>query len=117
MPFNFSFSSSATFVSTSSVNGQAQGWAYRREAYSTNDGSGVRTTKQKLGEAPVTQMRMYDAQGRPLLTEGNGSASGSGSGSGSRRPRQSKRGPSRRIISIEDVTEEEDKKAKEPSRQ
>lgn len=115
MPFNFSFSSSATFVSTSSVNGQAQGWAYRREAYSTNDGSGVRTTKQKLGEAPVTQMRMYDAQGRPLLTEGNGSASGSGSGSS--RPRQSKRAPSRRIISIEDVTEEEDKKAKEASKQ
>lgn len=114
MPFNFSFSSSATFVSTSSVNGQPQGWAYRREAYSTNDGSGVRTTKQKLGEAPVTQMRMYDAQGRPLLTEGNGSGSGSGSSS---RPRQSKRGPSRRIISIEDVTEEEDKKAKESSMQ
>lgn len=112
MPFNFSFSSSATFVSTSSVNGQPQGWAYRREAYSTNDGSGVRTTKQKLGEAPVTQMRMYDAQGRPLLTEGNDSGSGSSS-----RPRQSKRGPSRKIISIEDVTEEEDKKAKDSSRQ
>lgn len=113
MPFNFSFSSSATFVSTSSVNGQAQGWAYRRESYSNNDGSGVRTTKQKLGEAPVTYMKMYDAQGKPLLTEGNGS----GSGSGSSRPRQSKRGPSRRIISIEDVTEEEDKKARDSSRQ
>lgn len=110
MPFNFSFSSSATFVTTSSVNGQSQGWAYRREAYSTNDGSGVRTTKQKLGEAPITQMRMYDAQGRSLLTEGNDSGSSS-------RPRQSKRGPSRRIISIEDVTEEEDKKAEESSRQ
>lgn len=108
MPLNFSFSSSATFVSTSSVDGQTTGWAYRREAYSTNDGSGVRTTKQNLGEAPVTQMRMYDAQGRPLLTEGSGSG-----GSGSSR-RQSKRGPSRRIISIEDVTEEEDKKAQEP---
>lgn len=109
MPFNFSFSSSATFVSTSSTNGQAKGWAYRREAYSTNDGSGVRTTRQNLGEAPVTQVKMYDAQGRPLLIEG------SGSGSSSRR--QSKRGPSRRIISIEDVTEEEDKKAQEYSQQ
>ncbi|KAJ4424428.1 hypothetical protein N0V82_000950 [Gnomoniopsis sp. IMI 355080] len=109
MPFNFSFSSSATFVSTSSVNGgQPQGWAYRREAYSTNDGSGVRTTKQKLGEAPITQMRMYDAQGRPLLTQGNDS------GDASRH--QSKRGPSTRIISIEDVTEEEEKKAQDSGR-
>ncbi|KAJ4393624.1 hypothetical protein N0V93_002837 [Gnomoniopsis smithogilvyi] len=107
MPFNFSFSSSATFVSTSSINGQPQGWAYRREAYSTNDGSGVRTTKQKLGEAPITQMRMYDAQGRPLLTEGNGS--------GHTGRRESKRGPSRRIISIEDVTDEEEKKVQEAS--
>lgn len=96
-------------MSTSSVNGQPQGWAYRREAYSTNDGSGVRTTKQKLGEAPITQMKMYDAQGRPLLTEANSSDDTS--------RRQSKGGPSRRIISIEDVTEEEDKKAQEPVRQ
>lgn len=107
MPFNFSFTTSATVVSTSSVNGQTQGWAYRRDAYSTNDGSGVRTTRQNLGEAPFTQTRVYDAQGRPLLTEGSGS-----------QRRSSKRGgqPSRRIISIEDVTEEEDKKAQGSSR-
>lgn len=106
MPFSFSFSSSATVVATTSVNGEAKGWAYRREAYANNDSSGVRTTRQQLGEAPVTQMRMYDAQGRPLLTDGSG-------GSGQRpRPRpRSTRGPTRRIISIEDVTEEEEKKA------
>ncbi|CAN8098254.1 unnamed protein product [Discula destructiva] len=111
MPFNFSFSSSATFVSTSSTSGQTQGWAYRRDAYSTDDGSGVRTTRQNLGEAPVTQTRMFDAHGRPLLVEG------SSSGGASRSRHQSKPGPSMKIISIEDVTEEEDKKAREASRQ
>ncbi|KAK4242312.1 hypothetical protein C8A03DRAFT_40429 [Achaetomium macrosporum] len=74
MPFNFSFSSSASavVVGSASANGHGatKGWAYKHEAYSNNDGSGVRTTKQKLGEPPVTQTRMYDAQGRPLLTDG-----------------------------------------------
>ncbi|KAK3294267.1 uncharacterized protein B0H64DRAFT_475754 [Chaetomium fimeti] len=74
MPFNFSFSSSVSAVSvgSGSTNGQngARGWAYKRESYSNNNGSGVRTTKQKLGEAPQTQTRIYDAQGRPLYLEG-----------------------------------------------
>lgn len=72
MPFSFSFSSSAAFVGSGSVNGRSvtKGWAYKREEYSDSNGYGVRTTKQKLGEAPVTQTRIYDAQGRPLLVEG-----------------------------------------------
>jgi hypothetical protein len=73
MPFNFSFSSSASAVAvgSGSANGHggAKGWAYKHEVYSNNNGSGVRTTKQKLGEAPVTQTKIYDAQGRPLLIE------------------------------------------------
>jgi len=73
MPFSFSFSSSAAIVGSGSVNGHntTKGWAYKHEAYSNNNGSGVRTTKQRLGEAPVTQTRMYDAQGRPLLIQGS----------------------------------------------
>lgn len=72
MPFNFSLSTSISFVSTSSVNGETNGWAYRRESYNNNHGSGVRTARQRLGEAPVTQTRMYDAQGRPLLPDARG---------------------------------------------
>ena len=74
MPFNFSFSSSVSAVSVGSASanghGGAKGWAYKRESYSNNHGSGVRTTKQKLGEAPVTQTKGYDAQGRPLYLDG-----------------------------------------------
>jgi hypothetical protein len=93
MPFGFSFSSStsAAVVTAGSVNGQsaAKGWAYKREAYSNSNGSGVRTTKQKLGEAPVTQTRMYDAHGRPLFIEGTD------------RPRE----PDDSVMSVVDVTE------------
>lgn len=94
MPFSFSSSSSAAFVGSASVNGRTvtKGWAYKREAYSDNHGSGVRTTKQKLGDAPVSQTRIYDAQGRPLLTERSGGAS---------------RTPDTAIMRIEDVTEEQ----------
>lgn len=107
MPFNFSFSSSATFVSTSSVNGRTSGQAYQRQSYSTPQGSGVRTIQQKLGEAPVTYTRLYDAQGRELIGAGAG-----GSGNGYRQDHGSQTyAPSRRIISIEDVTEEEAEKA------
>ncbi|KAK0623873.1 hypothetical protein B0T14DRAFT_517168 [Immersiella caudata] len=74
MPFKFSFSSStsATVAGSASVNGHeaAKGWAYKHEAYSNEYGSGSRTTKQKLGHAPVTETRMYDAQGKPILIEG-----------------------------------------------
>lgn len=108
MPFNFSFSSSATFVSTSSFNGRTSGQAYQRQSYSTPQGSGVRTTQQKLGEAPVTYTRLFDAQGRELIGDGS-------SGGGDNGYRQNQGGqaytPSRRIISIEDVTEEEAGKA------
>lgn len=99
MPFKFSFSTSATVVGSTSVNGHdaTKGYAYRREAYSNEHGSGVRTMKQKLGEAPVTQTKMYDAEGRPLLIERSG-------GDG-----RSTTGPNTRVLSIEDVTEEEDK--------
>ncbi|KAK5653075.1 hypothetical protein OQA88_9362 [Cercophora sp. LCS_1] len=77
MPFSFSFSSSfsAVAVSTStSSNGNGvtqKGWAYKHESYSNNHGSGVRTTKQKLGEAPVTETKVFDAQGRPLIPHRN----------------------------------------------
>lgn len=132
MPFTFSFSSSATFVASTSVNGNSNGWAYRHESYSNNNGSGVRTTQQRLGEAPVMQTMMYDAHGRPLLTQGsaNGYAGGYANGRGNgytnangygnghvqmngnqRHAPTNQRVPSRRIISIEDVTEEEDQKA------
>ncbi|KAK0648148.1 hypothetical protein B0T16DRAFT_407789 [Cercophora newfieldiana] len=74
MPFKFSFSSttSAAVAGSASVNGHetAKGWAYKHEAYSNQHGSGSRTTKQKLGQAPVTETKMYDAQGRPILLEG-----------------------------------------------
>ncbi|KAK1759057.1 hypothetical protein QBC47DRAFT_97986 [Echria macrotheca] len=73
MPFSFSFSSttSAAVVGSATVNGHGptKGWAYKRESYANNEGSGVRTTKQKLGQAPVTKTKMYDAQGRPLVIE------------------------------------------------
>ncbi|KAK7701926.1 hypothetical protein SLS64_010060 [Diaporthe eres] len=107
MPFNFSFSSSATFVSTSSVNGRTSGQAYQRQSYSTPQGSGVRTTQQKLGEAPVTNTRLYDAQGRELIGDGSG---GGGNGYPQNHGGQAY-APSRRIISIEDVTEDEAQKA------
>ncbi|KAL1849947.1 hypothetical protein Daus18300_013081 [Diaporthe australafricana] len=106
MPFNFSFSSSATFVSTSSVNGRTSGQAYQRQSYSTPQGSGVRTTQQNLGEAPVMNTRLYDAQGRELIGDGSGGGNGSYQNQGSRAY-----APSRRIISIEDVTDEEAEKA------
>lgn len=139
MPFNFSFSTSATFVSTSSVNGETKGWAYRRESYNTKDGSGVRTTRQRLGDAPVTQTRVYDAQGRPFLTNGynnnnnNNNDYYQNNGGGSSRSHHNyynnnhgyvsrRRGNNDnnnnnvpvgvgKIISIEDVTEEENAKA------
>lgn len=97
MPFNFSFSSSATIVSTSSVNGRTSGQAYQRQSFATPQGSGVRTTRQTLGQAPVTDTRLYDAHGRELITNGTG---------GGRAPT-----PTRKIISIEDVTEQEAEKA------
>ena len=70
MPFNFSFSSSTSVVSSASasVNGKTAqtGYAYRHDAFKDNQGSGSRTVKQKLGQAPVTRTKLYDAQGRPL---------------------------------------------------
>lgn len=103
MPFSFSFSSSATFVSTGTVDGQTKGYAYQRQSYSTPQGSGVRTTEQRLGEAPLTETRLYGPNGREML------ANGSGAGNSSARERTTT--PSTRIISIEDVTEEEEEKA------
>lgn len=103
MPFNFSFSTSATFVSTSSVNGQTKGYAYQRQSYSTPQGSGVRTAQQRLGEAPLTETRLYDPHGREMLAQGSSTGSGSNG--------KQSNAPSRRIISIEDVTEEEEEKA------
>lgn len=129
---NLSISTSATFVSTSSVNGEARGWAYQRQSYRNNDGSGVRTRTQTLGGPPVTNTRMYDSQGREFLTQGgyednnynnnntyyNNNNVGSGSsrrnhdGSVSQRRREkAAQAPYSRIISIEDVTEEENAKA------
>ena len=71
MPINFSFSTSTTVVGSASANGHTttKGWAYRHEAYKNNEGSGSRTTKQKLGQAPVSKTKIYDAQGRPLLID------------------------------------------------
>lgn len=97
MPFSFSFSSSVSAVSVASGSanghGGAKGWAYKRESYSNNHGSGVRTTKQKLGEAPVTQTKIYDAQGRPLYLEGG---------------RRRTPGVDDRVPRIEDVTDDPD---------
>ena len=74
MPFKFSFSSSssAAVAGSASVNGHetAKGWAYKHEAYSNPSGSGSRTTRQKLGEAPVTETKIFDSQGQPILLEG-----------------------------------------------
>jgi hypothetical protein len=99
MPFKFSFSSStsAAVAGSASVNGHeaAKGWAYKHEAYSNEHGSGSRTTRQKLGHAPVTETRMYDPQGRPILIEGT------------KRPVQPIVADDKRI---EDVTEGEDRK-------
>lgn len=68
MPFNFSFSASTTVVGSTSVNGHTaqSGYAYRHDSFKDNQGSGSRTVKQKLGQAPVTKTKLYDAQGRPL---------------------------------------------------
>ncbi|KUI64235.1 hypothetical protein VM1G_11014 [Cytospora mali] len=103
MPFNFSFSSSATFVSASSVNGQTRGYAYQRQSYSTPQGSGIRTTEQKLGEAPLTETRLYDSHGREIIGFGNSAGSSAGENQANTQIR--------RIISIEDVTEEEEERA------
>lgn len=149
--FSFSLSTSASVTATTSVNGGTRGYGYQRQMFRNNSGSGVRTIRQNLGEAPVVQTSIYDAQGRPLLIDSNGnyfdaggnyigtsgyggngrgavvnansgdSSSSSGSsgggssnsGSGQRRNRNSRRGPRSRIISIEDVTEEEERKAAE----
>lgn len=68
MPFNFSFSASTTVVGSTSVNGHTaqSGYAYRHDSFKDNQGSGSRTVRQKLGQAPVTKTKLYDAQGRPL---------------------------------------------------
>lgn len=102
MPFSFSSSASAVFVGSATANsrGTTSGWAYKRESYSNANGSGVRTTKQKLGEAPVTQVRMYDAQGRPLLVEGNAASTARSASAQD----QSRNTVGRRI---EDVTEDD----------
>lgn len=112
MLFNLSLSTSATVVTSASVNGNRNGWAYRRESYANNNGSGVRTTRQNLGQPPVMQTMVYDAYGRPLLVDGSSGGNGSGSGTGtvSGRRRNTQRVPTSRIISIEDVTEEEERK-------
>lgn len=117
MVFSFSLSTSASVVASASVNGSARGWGYRRESYSNNLGSGVRTTRQNLGQAaPTVQTTMYDAQGRPFLTDaasGNAIGNGGGGGVGGGRVQQRPRTVRSRIISIEDVTEEEERKAEE----
>lgn len=118
MPFSFSFSTSATIVSTSSVNGETKGWAYKRESRSNNNGSHVRTTTQTLGDAPETKICMYDAQGRRLLTNDDDTTFNN-QGSGSRsynngyvsQRRANNNIPVGKIISIEDVTDEENAKA------
>lgn len=61
----------------------------------------------------------YDAQGRPFLINAGGNSIGNGNGSGSGpvreqvQPQRRRPGMRSRIISIEDVTEEEDRKAEE----
>ncbi|KAM7197966.1 hypothetical protein V8F20_006414 [Naviculisporaceae sp. PSN 640] len=104
MPFQFSFSSSAAIVTTASVNGRetTKGVAYRREAYSNEHGTGVRTTKQKLGQDPIVKTRMYDRDGRPLLIEDSSGAGGPGRSRASQHRQEID--DSRRI---EDVTDEE----------
>jgi len=99
-----------TMTSTSATSaGNMSGWAYKRESYANAHGSGIRTTKQKLGEAPVTEVYMYDAQGRPLLVQGN--AASSSSSTGTRRDASS-RGMNINAVEeqrrIEDVTTDGD---------
>lgn len=104
MSFQFSFSSSAAVVTTANVNGRetTKGVAYRREAYSNEHGTGVRTIKQRLGQDPVVKTRMYDRDGRPLLIEDN--AGNGGTGRSRSTQRRWEIDDSRRIV---DVTDEE----------
>lgn len=76
--------------------------AYRREAYSNEHGTGVRTIKQRLGQDPVVKTRMYDRDGRPLLIEDN--AGNGGTGRSRSTQRRWEIDDSRRIV---DVTDEE----------
>lgn len=111
MGFSFSLSASATIVSTASVNGENKGWAYRRESYANNNGSGVRTTRQNLGQQPVQQTRLYDAQGRPMLADGSGQQERRRDGVQRRNPRPARPRNYTKIISIEDITDEQEGEA------
>lgn len=86
---SFTGSSSFSFSSSSSVNGQQSGYRTVRQSYTDGSGTTVRSATQNAGQPAVQQTRRYDAQGRELL-EGGGNGGG---GAGQRR--------------IEDVTDEQ----------
>lgn len=73
---NFSYSSSSTsYSSSTTANGQTQGTAYREESHSTPSGTSVRTMQQNAGEPAVQETRHYDPHGRELLNPANGNNS------------------------------------------
>ncbi|KAM7215329.1 hypothetical protein V8F06_009286 [Rhypophila decipiens] len=110
MPFQFSFSTSAAVVTSASVNGRetTKGVAYKREQYSNQHGTGVRTTKQRLGEDPVVKTKMFDADGRPLLIVDGSGTQDRRSRSGSRRRRTDQDNSVDTERRIEDVTGQDD---------
>ena len=70
MPSYSYSSSSVSYSSTTNRDGQTTGQAYQRMSESTPQGTTVQTTRQNLGERPVTETRRYDATGRAIEATG-----------------------------------------------
>lgn len=69
------FQSSSVSYSTSTVNGQTTGQAYKQETTSNSQGTSVRNTSQRLGEPAIADTRHYDTSGREIT--GGSTSSGS----------------------------------------
>jgi len=57
------YSYSSSFVTYSNINGKTTGQACKHERTHTPEGTTEKTTRQKLGERPVVEMRCYDSHG------------------------------------------------------
>ena len=88
---SFFSSSSSSFSNTRNGNNEEHttGRAYTSHSYTDPNGTTVKTTRQNLGEAPVSETKRYDARGRELA--------GGASDNSNRR--------------IQDVTDEEEREA------